>query len=152
VRLETVRPSGMIDGSVRIHGEYEVRGRLLVGEQRRMGSASGLVVAGTPTTDWLVVGFDDEGELGIWAVRGGNGQSARVRLIETVFLDEPVPPGEAVLLAVRVETDGGLTVRVGDQEPLEAESGIELPPWTHVGVFARDAEVEVEGLVVEVVS
>ncbi len=150
VRVASTRPFGMIDTSVRVHGEYELRGRLVRTKERHLGTAHGLVVAGTTSTDWTVIGIDEDGHVGVWSVRLSGGGGARFKYLETIYLDEEIAEGAEFDLAVRVYESGVIEITVDDQTPVETEF-LEPPEGViHVGVFARDGDVRVEGLTVEI--
>lgn len=150
VSLECVRPLGMIDTSVPIRGEYEVRGRLIRGEERHLGTAHGLVVAGDTDQDWTMVGIDEDGQLGVWAARRVAEGSASFRFVETLALGAPVAEEASPDLVVRVRTDGTMQITVDGQPPVETEVSQSPTGDTHVGVFARDGNLRVEGLTVEI--
>jgi len=150
VSLSCVRPIGMIDTSVRVRGEYELRGTLHRGAERRLGTAHGLVVAGTMQDDWALVGIDEDGHVGVWAVRKVGAGSASFKFIETLFLDEEVAADARPELVVRVRADGTLSIQVDDREAVETELGAPIDGPAHVGVFARDGALRVEGFTVEI--
>ena len=152
ITLSSVRPVAMIDTSVTTQGEYTLRAHLAPNGEQHLGTSRGVVVAGTPTEDWVLVGIDEDGNVGLWAVRGVGRGSVGFKYLETLFLDQPLEEGAACDLSVHVLPTGVLQIQVDEEEPVETE--LDSPPDgpQHVGVFTRDGGVRVEGLTLEIIG
>lgn len=150
VHLESVRPMAMIDTSLAIEGEYEVRAKLVRKGERHLGIAHGIVIAGTMETDWTVIGIDEDGHVGVWSLRNSGAGSARFKFRETLFLDEEVAEGASPELVVRVKPDGSVFATVDGRETVETELDYPLEGATHVGVFVRDGRVQLVDFLVEI--
>ncbi|MCP3917571.1 MAG: hypothetical protein GY711_18660 [bacterium] len=149
VRASAVRPAALIDTSVTVEGEYEIRAKLNRIGERHLGTAHGFVIGGTPTGSWQILGFNDEGYMALWTVQQKNG-GARLRPARVLNDHPPLAPGAAPEISIRVSPDGALSIRIGDAEPVDARIVVDLPGARHVGLFVRDGELELEHFVVEV--
>lgn len=148
VTMGAVRPNGMLNTALVVDGEYEVRARLVRDAERRMGTAHGIVIAGTLQGDWAVVGIEADGNLAVWTVRF-SGSGARTRRTETINLDEPIVPGTDVDVRIHMRRSGRVTIEVEGQPVKETQLPIEPPAERFVGVFVRDGEMTVKDGVVE---
>lgn len=149
VTMGAVRPCGMLNTALVVEGEYEVRARLVRDSEKRMGTAHGIVIAGTLAGDWAIVGIEADGNLGVWTVRF-SGSGARTRRTETIYLDNPIKPGTDVDVRVHLRRNGRMTIEVEGQPVKETQLPIEPPPERHVGIFVRDGEMTVKDGVVEI--
>lgn len=149
VKASAVAPAALIDTSVVVEGEYELRARLHRIGDIHLGSSYGLVVGGSRSSDWQIVGFNDEGYLALWKVQRKT-DYARLRPVKILNEAPPLAKDAAPEVIVRVTPDGRMRIQVDGGEPLTAEIAVELPPQRSVGVFVRDGEIELEDFVVEV--
>jgi hypothetical protein len=147
VRAEASRPLVAIDTSVPLRAPYEIRARMHREERAHLASAYGLVVAGAPGSDWLIVGVNDEGHLALWSwLHAGS----RLRHEKVMALERPIAPDASFDLAVRVDAEGRVEVLVDDQEPQTTRLRLDVPAERFGGVFVRDGKLRLEGLVVEI--
>lgn len=146
VAIEGVRPVGRIFEAIPLTGEYELRCHLgRVGEIART-TYQGVVVAGTPTAQWIVAGIDGKGQLLVRRyVKGGSELSLHV-----AQLTPPAATDESPQLKVRVAPGGKLSIRVGDRAPVEVQLEEALPAIAHIGVFAKNGRTELTEFVLEV--
>jgi hypothetical protein len=149
VAIEGTRYVGRICTDVPLSGEYEIRARFLrVGETSR-STFHGVVVSGTEDADWMVIGFDWKGRLGLkWITVAGGGTSDKA--IAWSDLSAPLQPGEPLELAVRVFPDGRILVRAGEREPVEFQAPLALPSKGFAGIYAKDGRTVLENALVEV--
>jgi hypothetical protein len=147
--IESVKPSALIDLESPLEGEYEVRATLDRDGEAHMGTAWGLVIAGTRDGDYVMVGVDDDGHGGLWWIRK-RGDSARPKRKSILRLDPPIAEGVPVRLAVRVRAGDKIEIRFEDREPIEARFPTEVPRVRHAGVYVRDGRMLVKDAVVEI--
>jgi hypothetical protein len=149
IEISSTSPSALLDPSVPVRGEYEVRARLVRGTERRMGSSWGWIVGGTPEAGAMAVGIDEEGRVAVWEIRRRSG-AARPKRVATLTLDRALADDEDPLLAVRVSPTDELEIVVGDRPPVRSRFTLDLPPERWLGVFVRDATLVLEDPVVEI--
>jgi hypothetical protein len=149
IRLEAVRPHGLIRTDLLLGDEYELRGELeRVGELHR-SSVHGLVVAGTEKGDWLVFGLQRGGEAGLWYLRNRDGSGVVTRKLAGVRLEPPPPDGEPVAVRVHASNGEWLELQAGDAAPVRAPWPEGLPRARHAGVYVKDGSLVLRDGVVE---
>ena len=149
VAIEGTRYVGRICTDVPLSGEYEIRARFLREGESSRSTFHGLVVSGTEDADWMVIGFDWKGRLGLkWITVGGGGTSDKA--IAWSDLSAPLEAGEPLELAVRVFPDGRIVVRAGEREPVEFQAPLALPSKGFAGIYAKDGRTVLENALVEV--
>jgi len=148
LEMESVQPHARIHKTVGPGTSYEVRGRIIRRGEVHRGSAHGLVVCGVTDGDWFVVGIGHEGNVRMWHLILSGPGSTRLKPAGKIVLDTPVPADAQPILAVRVSADGALEISIDDVLCGEAKMAFAPYPESHVGLFVRDGDVRVEGLIV----
>ena len=149
IELECVRPHGKLLQSIPVSGEYELRATIHRKGKLRLGTAHGLVVAGTPSGKWAMVGFDSDGHVKLYTVEPGT-SSARVRRNRSLTLSRRIAEDEDPQVTLHVYPDDQLEIRVQGRDPIMTRLPFEAPRKRYVGVFARDGKAIFEQPVVEV--
>lgn len=149
VELESVRPIAFVDTSVELGTEYELRARLVRRGDLYASASHGLVVAGSPDAEWMVFGFTDDGNAGLWRITLVRGGGASSRMIDTIPLDPPLAPDERPELALHVSNRRDLEVRVGERAPLRASLPSDFAGGKYAGVYVKDGRVELQSFVAE---
>ena len=149
VTIDGVRPVGRICTAVELHGEYEVRARVTLQGEPRLGSHHGLVIAGTPKGDWAVITLDHEGRLNLKRLVFGTGGGVTDTTTATVNLPQRPKNGEPFDLAARVFPDNSIEVSVAGQGPFPLRLPIARTPRTHAGVYVKYGSLAVDNPVVE---
>ncbi len=149
IEATSTSPAALLDPSMPVRGEYELRARLLRGADRRMGSSWGWVAGGTQDGGAVAVGIGEDGNVAVWEIRKRSG-AARAKRVETLTLDPPLADDEDPILCVRVTPTDEIEVVVGERAPLRSHLPMDLPPERLVGVFVRDATLVFEDPVVEI--
>ncbi len=149
VVIESVRPAGRLCTALPVAGEYELRARLLRAGRIARSSFHGVVCAGTASGDWLIVGIDGQGRLGLKrAVLGSGGDVTDVGL-DFRRLDPGPAAEEPLELLVRVLPEGRVRVTLGERTSEEFVLPLALPASGHVGLYVKDGRCVLEGAVVE---
>jgi len=148
IEIVAVEPVALLDGRRTVHGEYELRSRIVRAGELHMGCAHGLVVAADPDGVWVVAGIDDDGNGALWSIQRTGG-GARPRRVQTFYPDEPVAQDESPDVRVRVFADGRAELQLGEREPFEFKLPDGLPVERHVGVYAKNGTLVLESPVVE---
>lgn len=150
ITLAAVRPWGAIATHTPVGGEYEVRAKLVPQGDRFRSAMWGLVFSGTVSNDWLVFGIDGSGAGFVKWLATSNGGNPVERPLRLPGKFEPrIGEDESPEIAVRVLPDGRAEIRVGQREPVTVTLPRALPASGYVGVYAKDARLAVEDLVVE---
>ena len=149
ILIESVKPAAMIDLDLPLEGEYEVRATLDRDGDLHMGTNHGLVVAGTRDGDYIMVGTDDDGHGGLWFIRR-RADTARAKRKSIFRLEQPVPEGVPVPIAVHLRPGEKMQIRIGDNDVIEARLPTDVPRTRHAGVYVRDGRMVVRDAVVEI--
>ena len=149
VTIDGVRPVGRICTAVELHGEYEVRARVTLQGEPKLGSHHGLVIAGMPKGDWAVITIDHEGRLNLKRLVFGSGGGVTDTTTATVNLPQRPKNGEPFDLAARVFPDNSIEVTVAGQGPFPLRLPIARTSRTHAGVYVKYGSLAVDNPVVE---
>lgn len=150
ILLDAVRYLPMISPDLEPGPDYELRGRIERLGEVTLGAAHGFVIAAERDGEAWLAGLTDDGHVALWKIRRLPGGGARTDRLVTLELDPPLPPGESIDFAVRVNDGNRIQVRVADRAPLEHALGERLPARRHVGVFVKDGALRVHGPLLEV--
>ncbi len=152
--IDCVRSAQFIDGSTTIVGEYEVRLRLAHVGEPEMGSAFGVVIAGNPEDDWIMVGLDERGRVGVWMSeltgKRGESQGSVLKRLTTLYPKPMIDPAAPADIKVHVDLSGKMVITVAGADPLEAQLDVDASVARHVGVFAKNGVVKFHDAVVEI--
>lgn len=148
--LDCVRSAAYIDREVPVTGEYELRARLVRTAPPEPGSVVGFVIAGNPEGDWAMTGVDERGVAGTWNIvrTGHDGTSLNRPLM--LYPKPPIDVEKPIDLVVHVGRDGRVEIKIGSAEALVTQIPLDSGVSRHVGVFAKNAAVRFENLLVEI--
>jgi hypothetical protein len=143
-------PYGRINTSIPLNGEYEIRFTLRREGEILRTSFGGVVVSGTPTSDWIVAGIDGKGQLVVRRYRVGAGGGTSEKGVRIVALDPLVAKDESPVCKVHVFPEPRMEITVGDRAPVAIELDA---PWRRdafAGVIAKNGRAVIEDAVVEI--
>jgi hypothetical protein len=150
ITLAAVRAWGAIATDVPVEGEYEVRAKLVREGESFRSSMWGVVFSGARANDWLVFGVNGAGAGFVkWLATSNGGNPVERPLRLPGSFEPPIAADEELDIAVHVLPSGRAEIRVGKREPVSLELPRALPASGFVGVYAKDAQLTVEDLVVE---
>lgn len=149
IRIADLRPGAMINTEVALEGEYELRGTLERKGKLHRGTSHGIVVAGHPETDWLVVGVTHEGNLGVWDIRvEGDGTTTDMR--DSIPIEPSLGDVTEIDFRIHVYGQDKVEVQFGECSPIVVQQTDRLPAVRHAGVFVKDGELRWLDCVVEI--
>lgn len=152
-----------LNTDVELSGEYELRATLERDGWINRGGREGLIIAGTPTGNALLVGINSDNELGVWQITSqgeGPTRGTSTSKIDTYELSVPPPTAKdtkthkltrsPVSIVVHVFDETNFTVTLGESQPIEIELDADIPSVRNAGVFLKDGRLTVTDFVVEV--
>jgi len=142
-------PGGQVCGDIEVSGEYELRGELgRLGEIDR-GTIHGVVVAGTESGDWTIVGINHRGTLSVLNCTAEAGGVTTTKVDIEDNLETPLEDDESPHFAVHVFPEGTLVITIDNQEPIEVELDYEMPRRSHPGIFTKTGRTKLSNFVIE---
>lgn len=147
--IEGVRPVGRICTATPINGEYEMRFTLKREGEIKRTSYAGVVVSGTPTSDWITAGIDGKGQLIVrrYAIASGGASEHGIAI---VALDPLVALEEVPSMKVHAFPEGRLEVTVGTRPAVSVDLGTPLRRNAFAGVFAKYGRTVLDSPVIEI--
>ncbi len=148
----SARMSARLALDVPIEGDAEVRALVQAEGDVWRSSFLGVVVSGTPQGTWWAVGLSRD-ELALVACERDASGAPSYRTKRTWRVNPPLGENEPPLLAVRLQPDGTLTLRFGEdpeREPVRTELPEPLPAIRFVGILVKDARLKLSDFLVEI--
>jgi len=137
------------DTSFTAQGEHEFRLTLQGSGTVHPGSAVGVILASHDTFGDTLLGIDELGKPAIWTVKLSKNGGTTLRRDRVLTSDKVYDRSAPHELRVRVSVDGALQVHIDDQHVFDVPLAYPASEPRMLGVFVKDASVELTNAAVE---